>query len=99
MVSPKAACLIQLIQSDHALVFAFIKERVAKSNGKVVNFRSSKNLDEQEFKEHLAASPQHVAEDFDDVDDRSEFFSVRTKDIVDEHMPCKRMRVRDDDVP
>ena len=39
-----------------------------------------------------------MAEIFDDVEDQSEFFGLLLKDIVDEHMSCKRMRVRDGDV-
>ena len=85
--------------SDHALVYAFMKERVVKFKTKVVNCRSCKNLDEQVFRDHLASAPWHVAEVFDDVDNQSEFFSVLLKDVVDEHMPWKTMRVRDGDVP
>lgn len=85
--------------SDHSLVYAFMKEKVVKFKTKVVNFRSCKNLDEQVYRDHLASAPWHVAGVFDDVDDQSEFFSLLLKDIVDEHMPWKRMRVRDGDVP
>ena len=56
-------------------------------------------MDEQVFRDHLASAPWHVAEVFDDVDNQSEFFSLLLKDVVDEHMPWKRMRVRDGDVP
>ena len=76
-----------------------MKERLVKFKTKVVNFRSCKNLDEQVFRDHLASAPWHVAEVFDDVDDQSEFFSLLLKEVVDEHMPWKRMRVRDGDVP
>ena len=75
-----------------------MKERVAKCKSKVINFRSRKNFDQMLFKEHLASAPWHVAEIFDDVEDQSEFFGLLLKDIVDEHMSCKRMRVRDGDV-
>ena len=84
---------------DHALVYAFMKEKVVKFKTKVVNFRSCKNLDGQAFKDDLATVPWHIAEVFDDVDDQSEFFSLLLKDFVDELMPWKRMRVRDGDVP
>ena len=84
--------------SDHALIYTFMKERVAKCKSKVINFRSRKNFDQILFKEHLASAPWHVAEIFDDVEDQSEFFGLLLKDIVDEHMSCKRMRVRDGDV-
>ena len=76
-----------------------MKERVVKFKTKVVNFTSCKNLDGQAFRDDLATVPRHVAEVFDDVDDQSEFFSLLLKNIVDEHMPWKRMRVRDGDVP
>ena len=85
--------------SDHTLVYAFMKDRVVKFKTKVVNYRSCKNLDEQVLRDHLASAPWHVAEVFNDVDNQSEFFSVLLKDVVDEHMPWKRMRVRDADVP
>ena len=72
---------------------------MVKIKTKVVNFSPCKNLDEQVFRDHLASAPWHVAEVFDDVDDQSEFFSPLLKDVVDEHMPWKSMRVRDGDVP
>ena len=84
--------------SDHALLYAFMKEKVVKFKTKVVNFRSCKNLDEQAFRHDLATVLWHFAEVFDDVDDQSEFSNLLLKDIVDEHMPWKRMRVRDGDV-
>lgn len=43
--------------SDHALVYAFMKERVVKFKTKVVNFRSCKNLDEQVFRGDLGVTP------------------------------------------
>ena len=85
--------------SDHTLVNAFMKERVLKSKTKVVTFKSCKNIDKHALKVDIARAPWHVTEVFDDIDDQSEFFSLLLKDIIDEHMPLKKMRVRERDVP
>ena len=48
--------------SDHALIYTFMKERMAKSRTKVINLRSRKDFDKRLFKENLASAPWHVAE-------------------------------------
>lgn len=65
----------------------------------MVNFRSYKNLNELEFQNHLAIAPWHVSEVFHDVDEQTGFISLMLQEIVDEHMPQKKMHVRDGDVP
>ena len=65
----------------------------------MVNFCSYKNLNELEFQNHLAIAPWHVSEVFHDVDEQAGFISLMLQEIVDEHMPQKKMHVRDGDVP
>lgn len=85
--------------SDHALVYALLHVKVARFGSKVVRFRSTKNYNEQKFKEHLSVAPWHVGEILDDIDDQAGFLSTLLTEIVNEHMPLKQMRVRDKDVP
>ena len=41
----------------------------------VVKFRSTKNLDEQAFIEHLGTAPWHVGEIFNDIEDQTYLYS------------------------
>ena len=61
--------------------------------------RSYKNLDEVRFKEELSLAPWHVGEVFDLLDDSYAYWETLLKDIVDEYLPIKQMKVRDNDVP
>ena len=85
--------------SDHALMYGIMKEKIAAHHPKVITFRSYKNFDPDEFKQHLSTVPWHVAEVFDNVDDQAHYWITMMKNVVDEHLPLKRMRVRDKDVP
>ena len=85
--------------SDHPLVYSFMRNKAAKVKPRIIKFRSVKNFDEEKFQEHLKSAPWHVGEVFDSVEDRVGFVSTLLTEIVNDHMPFKEMRVRDQDVP
>ena len=85
--------------SDHPLVYSFMRNKAAKVKPRIIKFRSVKNFDEEKFQEHLKSAPWHVGEVFDSVEDRVGFVSTLLTEIVNDHMPFKQMRVRDQDVP
>ena len=85
--------------SDHALIYGILKDRVNANKPKIVAFRSYRNFDSEEFKKQLEVAPWHVGEIFDDIDDQVNFHNGLLNNILDEFAPCKRMKVRDKDVP
>ena len=85
--------------SDHPLVYGFMQDTAAKVKPRIIKFRSVKNFDKEKFQEHLNSAPWHVGEVFDSVEDRVGFVSTLLTEIVNDHMPFKQMRVRDQDVP
>ncbi|CAH3019331.1 unnamed protein product, partial [Porites evermanni] len=60
---------------------------------------SYKNFDECLFKESLSMAPWHVGEIFDEIDDQAYYWSTLLRNLVDDQLPLKKMRVRDKDVP
>ena len=76
-----------------------MQDKAAKVKPRIIRFRSVKNFDEEKFQEHLNSAPWHVGEVFDSVEDRVGFISTLLTEIVNDHMPLKQMRVRDQDVP
>lgn len=85
--------------SDHALIYGILKDKVRPNKSKIIIFRSNKGFNAEEFNEHLLTAPWHVGEIFNEVDDQAHFWDTLMKNIVDEHLPVKTMRVRDRDVP
>lgn len=85
--------------SDHALIYGFVNEKVKRYKNKVIKFRSEKKINPERFREDLCAAPWHVGEIFDTVDEQANFWSALMLNIVDEHLPMKKMRVREHDVP
>ena len=86
--------------SDHSLVYAFMKDKLKeKFNSKVISFRSYKNLNTDDLNMQLSIAPWHVGEIFDDIDDKVGFFNSLMKGILDEQLPLKKMKVRQQDVP
>ena len=61
---------------------------------KVISFRSFKNLNEDELLKDLGVAPWHVGDIFASVDDRYFYWSKLVNDVLDNHAPQKKLRVR-----
>ena len=85
--------------SDHSLVFGIMKENVCKCKSKVITFRSLKNTDIEQLNRDLLNAPWHVADIFNDIDDKYNYWSGLFESVVDAHAPLKRKKVRDKDTP
>ena len=85
--------------SDHCLTYGILKDKMLSHRPKVITFRSYKNFDECLFKESLSMAPWHVGEIFDEIDDPAYYWSTLLRNVVDDQLPLKKMRVRDKDVP
>ena len=72
---------------------------VHKHKSKVISFRSTKNLNLGKFNEDLSNAPWHVGEVFDTANDYSTHWKMLLESIMDEHLPVKKMRVTDRDIP
>ena len=84
--------------SDHAMVYAVMRENAIHYPSKVMLFWSFKNVNEEELVRNLSVAPWHVGEIFDSVDDRYFYWSKLANDILDNHVPQERLRVRSRDV-
>ena len=65
---------------------------------KIITFRSPKNV-EMDLLNHLATAPWSVGEIFDSPDDQYDFWYALFESVLGEHVPEKKMRFGDKDVP
>ena len=84
--------------SDQCMIYGVVKEKAVQHKNKIVQVRSYKNLGEERFKEDLCVAPWHV-EVFHSLDDRYAYWDTLLRSIVNEHLPIKDIKVRDNDVP
>lgn len=85
--------------SDHALIFGVIRDMIKTNKSKIIYFRSFKNFNIETFNQQLSLAPWHVGKIFEDVEDQLFYWNTLMKNIVDEHAPVRKTRVRDKDVP
>ena len=86
--------------SDHALIYSFLKPRVKIYPSKIIMFRSFKDLNEDSFKSDVPQAMTNV--DLNNISSSNDQYSPWHKEItkvLDRHMPIKKMRVRERDVP
>ena len=85
--------------SDHNLIYGIMEESVNQCKPKTIVFRSMKKLDVKEFNEEIHNAPWSVGETYDTLNDQYDYWETLLGTIMDEHIPQKRMRVRETDVP
>lgn len=85
--------------SDHHMIYGIMNENVHRYRPKVISFRSDKNTDLEKFNEDIKNAPWQAGDSFDTVDDQYEYWKTLLDNIIDEHLPEKKMRVRERDVP
>eukprot|EP00795_Rhopilema_esculentum_P004074 gene4075-20254_t len=78
--------------SDHFMTFGLMNTRIKQHKRKIITFRSKKNLNHEELKKDIEAMPWQVTETFDSVDDKCHFWHELISQIIDKHLPLKRMR-------
>ena len=66
---------------------------------KIISFRSLKNVDLDQLNKDLARAPWNVVEIYDSVDDQCDMWKSVFETVIDKHMPTKKMRVREKDIP
>ena len=85
--------------SDHCLVYGLMKQRVHQHNSKVVTFRSFKQVNFEQFHQDLETAPWSVMNMHDTIDEKYAYWKSLFMSIVDKHLPEKKMRFREKDVP
>ena len=81
--------------SDHDLVFAVRKQKIPRPKAREIEYRSMKNLDENELMEELRRVPWDSAYIFEDVDDLWDHWAK----VLNTHAPLKKKRMRGDQLP
>jgi len=85
--------------SDHAAVYGVMTTRAKHLPTKVISFRSFKSFNEEEFMFDLSTAPWHVGDVFDSLDDQYSYWNLLMNQVLDDHVPLRRMKVRAHDVP
>eukprot|EP00794_Sanderia_malayensis_P014557 gene14557-16059_t len=85
--------------SDSNIVYGLMNKKIKQCPRKVISFRSRKHLDEERLKKDLEKVPWHVGSIFDSIDDQYYFCNKMVTEIINQHLPIKKMRVREKDVP
>ena len=85
--------------SDHHLIYGILKQSALQHRRKTITFRSLKNVDMDQLNEDLASAPWTVGETFDAIEDQYGTWKTIFESVLDKHMPKKKMRVRQKDVP
>lgn len=85
--------------SDHCLVYGVMTEKICKHKSKIITFRNVKNIDQKQLNQDLLVAPWHVADIFNGIDDKNDYWNGLLESIINEHAPIKSKRVRERDVP
>ena len=80
--------------SDHSLVCVTLKFKAAKPRCSYITARSYKNYTHTKFIDDLASAPFHIANIFDDLDDQVHVFSSLFLDVLNDHAPIKRIKIK-----
>ena len=85
--------------SDHDLVFAVRKNKLAKPKAREIEYRSMRQFNNDAFLQDLRNVPWDTAYIYDNVDDLWDHWATLFKEILDIHAPIKKKRIRGDQLP
>jgi len=88
----KTAGVINIGLSDHCMVYGFLKEAVKEHSAAVINCRSIKNLDINEFTRDLTDAVS-IKQHSTSVGEQYDNWYTELMRIVDKHLPLKRIKV------
>ena len=80
--------------SDHNLVEVTLKISRPKVKAKYVTTRSHSGYAPDSFCEDLSLVPWHMVYFFDDIDSQVETFNSLFLDVLDQHAPIKRIKIK-----
>ena len=85
---------LKLGLSDHDLVFAVCKQKLPKPKARILDYRSTKDLNANVFITDLKDVQWDSAYAFDNPDDVLSHWAALLQQVIDKHAPVKRMRLR-----
>ena len=94
----KSAGVAEMGLSDHKLVYTFVNKVVKQHAARIINCRSTKHLDLQEFKKDLNDT-EWLEDPSVPVNEQYTHWKTKLTKIMDKHLPVRKMRVRKSDVP
>ena len=80
-------------------IYGILKQSALQHIRKTIAFRSLKNVDTDQLNEDLVNAPWIFGETFDAIEDQYDAWKPIFESVLDKHMPKKKMRVRQKDVP
>ena len=80
--------------SDHSLVCVTLKLKAPKPRCTYITVRSYKNYTHTKFIEDLPSVPFYTANIFDDLDDHVYVFNSLFLDVLNDHAPVKRVKIK-----
>ena len=95
----KSANVLDVGISDHSAICLCLCWHKPKLPSSSVLRRSYKRFDPEKFIHDLSLIPWSVGEVFDNVDDRLDFFNQMFLQVLDNHAPLRRLRVKRNGVP
>jgi hypothetical protein len=85
--------------SDHCLVYVVRKSAMPKPEGRIIEYRSTHNVDKEAFLGDLARVPWDRCYALTEADDVLESWMAQLNGVIDAHMPLRRKTVRADHLP
>ena len=85
--------------SDHNLVCAAMKLHLPKARPKFIAYRKIKDLDCDKLKKDLELVPFHASFIFDEIDDIYWAWQKLYTDVINDHAPLKKVKVKGNQVP
>ena len=80
--------------SDHNLIYVVLSLKTPRVKPSYVTIRSYANYHAEQFVEDLTFVPFHVISVFDDFDDQVDTFNTLFSEILNEHAPVKRIKIK-----
>ena len=93
------AGVLDLGLSEHCMIFGLLNGVVNQHPSKVIEFRSMKNLDQEELKKDMEQTAWLLDNSDVSVDEQYTHWLSEFNSILDKHMPKRRMKVRKRDAP
>ena len=84
---------LKLGLSDHDLVFAVCKQKLPKPKARILDYRSTKDLNANVFITALKDVQWDSAYAFNNPDDVWSHWAALLQQVIDKHAPVKRMRL------
>ena len=82
------------ISDGHSMVIPCLRQHAQKLAARTITYRSFKDFDETRYRSDIQSIPFSVAEIFDDPDDTLWAQEMLLMDVLKDHAPMKKKRVR-----